>query len=64
MPPNDIEAAIDNLLDHYDERGVPALKLAAMDCGPLVAEFLMDSRSATCRPGRSSRATSNSPAPR
>jgi AcrR family transcriptional regulator len=38
-PTDDIEGAIDNLLDHYDERGDQALKLNAMDGSAPIAEL-------------------------
>ena len=38
-PTDDIEGAVDNLLDHYAQRGEKALKTSAMDGGGLGAEI-------------------------
>ncbi|MFN2594902.1 MAG: TetR/AcrR family transcriptional regulator [Actinomycetota bacterium] len=39
VPGNDIEAAIENLLQHYDSVGDASLKIAAMRGGGLIAEI-------------------------
>jgi AcrR family transcriptional regulator len=38
-PDDDIEAAVDNLLDHYDAVGDPSLKIGAMQGGELITEL-------------------------
>jgi AcrR family transcriptional regulator len=38
-PADDIDGAVDNLLDHYEARGDQGLKLAAMDGEGAIAEF-------------------------
>ncbi|MEA2280232.1 MAG: hypothetical protein QOK21_839 [Solirubrobacteraceae bacterium] len=38
-PPDDIDGAVENLLDHYEARGDQGLKLAAIHGGGAIAEF-------------------------
>ena len=39
-PTDDIEGAVENLLDHYEEVGGKALAMAGMPAGPIVADML------------------------
>jgi len=43
-PTGDIEGAVDNLLDHYEQYGERALRIAAMDGGGPIAEIGMRAR--------------------